>query len=179
MLMQKKTLAACLVLMMAVLASGFQSATEWVKYESAEGRYSVLLPEQPKLMTQEGTTPAGEKVAQYMARVADSNSLYSAAYFDILPGSTYSLDKGRDGMVSAVGGTLLNEQAISLGGFAGRELKVSAKNADIEILIQARLYEIGGRVYVLQHAFQKSSDSPAVTEKTAKFFDSFKVVTGK
>src|SRR5437868_6847801 len=113
---KKKTLAACLILIMAALANGFQSATEWVKYDSKEGHYSVLFPEQPKLTSQEGTSPTGEKVAQYMAGVSDSNSLYSVGYFDILPNKTYSLDKGRDGMISAVNGTLVSEDAISLGG---------------------------------------------------------------
>jgi hypothetical protein len=176
---KKKTLAACLVLMMAALANGFQSATEWVKYDSKEGRYSVLVPGKPELTSQEGTVPTGEKVVQYMAKVADSNGLYLVGYFDVLPGNTYSLDKGRDGMVSAVNGTLLSEDAISLGGYAGRELKVAAKNSDYELVVRVRLYEIGGRVYILQHAFLKAADTPALAEKTTKFFDSFKVVTGK
>jgi len=177
--MQKKSLAACLVLMMFGLANGFQSAAEWVKYDSKEGRYSVLIPEKPELTSQEGTVPTGEKVTQYMAKVADSNSLYSVGYFDLLPNKTYSLDKGRDGMVSAVNGTLVSEDAISLGGYAGRELKVTAKNSDYEIVIRVRLFEIGGRVYILQHAFLKAADSPALAEKTTKFFDSFKVTTSK
>ena len=42
-----------------------------------------------------------------------------------------------------------------------------------------RFYIVGGRVYVLTHVFQKSSGSPTMAEKTAKFFDSFKVVMGK
>lgn len=173
----KKILVACLVLLIAAVANGFQTAAEWVRYDSAEGRYSVLLPERPKLATQEGTTPNGQKVAQYRAGASDSSSLYSVAYFDVLPDSTYSLDKGRDGMVNAINGTLLSEQDISLGGHPGRELKVAAKNSDYEFFIRARLYEIGGRVYVLQHAFLKSSDTPAIAEKSAKFFDSFKVTS--
>jgi hypothetical protein len=177
--MLKKTLAIFLVLTVAALVNGFQSSAEWVRYDSAQGRYSVLLPQQPKLASQEGTAPSGAKMTQYRATVADSNSMYSVAYFDLLPDTAYSLDKGRDGMVNAVQGTLLSEEVISLEGHPGRELKVLAKNSDYELLIRARLYEIGGRVYILQHAFLKSSDSPTVAEKTAKYFDSFKVTTSK
>ena len=177
--MQKKILAACLVFLMLGLANGFQSAAEWVKYDSKEGRYSVLMPEQPKLASQEATSATGDKLTQYRASAADSNSLYFVGYFDLLPNNTYSLDKGRDGMVNAINGKLISEEAISLSGYAGRELKVSATDGVNEFLVRARLYEIGGRVYILQHAFLKSVDSPTLAVKTTKFFDSFKVVTGK
>jgi hypothetical protein len=177
--MQKKISALCLIFLMFGLASGFQTAAEWVKYDSTEGRYSVLMPQQPKLASQEATSATGDKLTQYRASAADSNSLYSVGYFDLLPNNTYSLDKGRDGMVNAINGKLLSEEAISLGGYAGRELKVSATDGEKEFLVRARLYEINGRVYVLQHAFLKAADSPAIAAKSTKFFDSFKVVTSK
>jgi hypothetical protein len=177
--MQKKISALCLIFLMLGLASGFQTAAQWVKYDSTEGRYSVLLPQQPELATQEATSATGDKLAQYRAGSADSDSLYSVAYFDLLPNNTYSLDKGRDGMVNAINGTLISEEAISLGGYAGRELKVAAKDGANEFLIRARLFLVEGRVYVLQHAFLKATDSPAIAAKSTKFFDSFKVVTGK
>jgi hypothetical protein len=177
--MRKKTLAACLLLTVATLANALQSAAEWVRYDSAEGRYSVLLPKLPTLASQEGTTPTGDKLTQYRAGASDPDSLYSVGYFDLLPNTTYSLDNGRDGMVKAIDGTLLGEEAISLGGHPGRQLKLSFKKSDYEGLVQARLYEIGGRVYILQHAFLKSSDTPSQAQKTNKFFDSFKVTTGK
>lgn len=177
--MQKKILAACLVLTVAALADGFQSTAQWVKYTSVEGRYSILLPQEPKLSTQEGTASTGEKLMNYGAQSSDSDGLYGVNYFDGLPGMTFSLDKARDGMVSAVKGTLLNEDTISLGGYPGRELKITAKNGELEILISARIYSVGGRSYVLQHAFLKASDSPIMVEKTTKFFDSFKVTESK
>lgn len=173
--MSKKTLAACLLLTLATLANGFQNSGEWIKYDSAGGRYSVLLPQQPKLESQESTAATGAKLTQYMAKAADSNGLYMVGYFDMLPDTVYSLDKGRDGMLTAVKGTLLSEEAISLGGNAGRELKILVKTPEYELMMRARLYEIGGRVYILQHAFLKSDDSLIVAEKTKRFFDSFKV----
>jgi len=106
--MQKKISAICLIFLMIGLASGFQTAPQWVKYDSTEGRYSVLLPQQPNLASQEATSATGDKLTQYRAGSADSNSLYSVAYFDLLPNNTYSLDKGRDGMVSTINGTLIS-----------------------------------------------------------------------
>jgi hypothetical protein len=174
--MQKKILAAFLVMMVAaVFANGFQISAEWVRYTSNEGRYSALMPQQPKLSSQEAAAPGGEKFTQYMAQVADSDSLYIVGYFDYAPSMVFSLDKARDGMVAAVQGTLLKEEAISLGGHSGREFKVSAKNGNFDLFVRVRIYEIGRRIYVIQHMFEKSSDSPAVAEKTNRFFDSFKV----
>jgi hypothetical protein len=177
--MMKKTLAAILVLMIATLASGFEPAADWVRYTSAEGRYSVLVPQQPSLKSQEATASTGEKFTQYMAQTSDADSYYMLSYFDYTPDMAFSLDKGRDGMVSAVKGTLLSEQAISLGGQPGRELKVSTANQGVELLIRARFYNIGTRVYVLQHMFTKASDTAALAEKTTRFFDSFKVTPVK
>ena len=177
--MQTKILAAFLVLTVAALANGFQSSTEWVKYTSEEGRYSVLVPQQPKLSSQEVPAPDGTKFTQYMAQTSDADSFYIVGYFDYTPAMVFSLDKARDGMLSAVQGTLLKEDAISLGGSSGKELKISSKSDGFDLLLRIRFYEIGRRIYVLQHIFQKSSDSQALAEKTARFFDSFKVTAVK
>lgn len=173
--MPKKTLAACLVLLLATLASGFAHAAEWVKYTSAEGRYSVLMPQQPSLKSQEATAATGETFTQYMAQTSDADSYYMLSYFDYTTNMAFSLDKGRDGMVTAVNGTLLSEQAITLGGQPGRDIKVSATNSGIALIIRARIYNIGTRVYVLQHMFTKATDTTANAAKTTKFFDSFKL----
>jgi hypothetical protein len=177
--MLKKTLAACLVLLMATLANGLQPAADWVKYTSAEGRYSVLVPQQPTLNSQEATASTGETFTQYMAQTSDADSYYMLSYFDYTPGMAFSLDKGRDGMVTAVKGTILSEQPITLGGHPGRDLKVSATSQNIPLIIRARLYNIGTRVYIIQHMFTKASDTAAVAARTARFFDSFKLTPGK
>ena len=175
--MHKNTFAAVLVLLLATIANGSQSK-DWVRYESVEGRFAVLMPDQPEVNTQEGKTPTGATLIQHQAKSKDSDSIYSLGYFDLEANSTYSLDKGRDGMVTAVKGTLISEQAINLGANGGREFTVSTKSGDYDLLIRARLYEVSGRVYVLQHAFLKVADSLTMSEKTTKFFDSFKVTVG-
>jgi hypothetical protein len=158
-------------------AFGLQGSSEWVKYDSSEGRYSVLLPRQPKIATQEAATAEGEKFSQYTASSSDASAVFLVGYFDYVPGTTFSLDKARDGMVQAVKGTLVSEGPISLSGSPGRELKVSATGADgVEYLVQARFYDMGKRVYVLQFIIAKAADDSASATKAAKYFDSFKVV---
>lgn len=173
--MKTKILAVFLVLTMTALASAFQTSPEWVKYTSEAGRYSMLVPQQPQLSTQEVPAPNGTKFTQYMAQASDKDSFFLIGYFDYTADMVFSLDKARDGMLEATKGTLLKEEAISLGGNSGKELKVSTRNEGFDLLLRIRFYEIGRRIYVLQHIFQKSADTPAVAEKTARFFDSFKV----
>lgn len=172
--MRKYFAAILLLLMSASLALSIQKPDEWIKYTSPEGRYSVLLPAQPKVGTQESATADGEKFTQYKAAVSDGNVVYLIGYFDHIPGTTFSLDKARDGMVGAIKGTLLSESAVSLGGSPGRDLRVSAKGSDgTEFLVRARFYDVDKRVYVLQFIIPKVEDDSASAEKTARFFDSF------
>lgn len=177
--MKTKFLAALLMLVIATFARGFQSAAEWVRHTSVEGRYNVLLPQQPKLSTQEAAAPGGGKFTQYMAQANDSDGLFWVGYFDYGTDMNFSLDKARDGALANVKGTLVKEETISLGGHSGRDLKVSAKHQEIDLTLRARIYDFGGRVYILQHLFKKLSDTPATAEKTSKFFNSFKVTMAR
>lgn len=172
----KKIAGVLLLLISTGPGFAFQNSSEWIRYNSPEGRYSVLLPSQPKVGTQESATADGTKFTQYKAMVIEGDSVLLVGYFDHVPGTAFSLDQGRDGMVEAVKGVLLSESAISLGGKPGRDLKVVAKSKEgIEFLLRARFYDIDKRVYVLQLIFPKSEDDNAVAAKCAKFFDSFQV----
>lgn len=156
---------------------GFQDSSEWIKYDSSEGRYSVLLPSQPKLSTQEASAASGEKFPQYIASASDAKAVFLTGYFDHIPGATFSLDKARDGMVQSVKGTLISDASIALAGNPGREFKFSATGTDgVEYLVQARFYDVDQRVYLLQFIIAKSEDDKAAAEKAAKYFDSFKVI---
>ncbi|HEV2021196.1 MAG TPA: hypothetical protein VGQ94_01570 [Terriglobales bacterium] len=177
-----KAKATALVLMTAVLAFGApqqqQQKTDWVKYVSAEGRYSVLFPNQPEVSTQETTASTNEKVTQHLAASSDQGTAYLIGYFD-KTGMTFSFDKARDGMISKIKGTLLAEKEISLGGYPGREVKVAATGSDdAEYIALARYYVVGDRIYVVEVVFPKASER-ATTEKVAKFFDSFTFVKPK
>lgn len=172
-----KTIAvAMLFLISAEPGFACQNSSDWIRYKSAEGRYSVLLPVQPAISTQERSTAAGEKVTQYKATASDGKATFLIAYFDHVPGTTFSFEKARDGMVAKINGTLLSESAIKLEGHRGRELKISVIGPDgTELLDRARLYDVHKRVYVLQVITVKSEDDSASAEKADRYFDSFQV----
>jgi hypothetical protein len=187
--MRKYFGAILLLLMSASFALSFQNPAEWITYTSPEGRYIVSLPAQPTLSTQEATTADGEKFPQYLASVVGAGDVgFLVGYFDKVPGTVFSADAARDGMVNKINGTLISENAISLGGYPGRELKVSTKPAPeppaagekpaetVEYIVRARFYEADKRVYVLQMIFPKSLENDALAAKATKYFDSFQVV---
>jgi hypothetical protein len=153
-----------------------QADSSALRYTSPEGRYTVLLPSQPNLSSQQVSAPDGTPMTQYMAMAASNTGMMMIAYFDYPGDVVFSLDKGRDGMVNAIKGTLLDEHSMSLGGAPGRQIKVAAKTEQgMEFIDRARFYDVKPRVFVLQCITPKSLDSAAIAEKCEQFFDSFRV----
>ncbi|HKE59846.1 MAG TPA: hypothetical protein VKB46_24210 [Pyrinomonadaceae bacterium] len=146
----------------------------WFKYSSAEGRYMVLMPEAPKLSSQETTGGDGSKLTQFLASLTKPNSVYIAAYFDRAATSTFSLDKARDGMLEKVNGTLVSQNPISIGGYSGLEFRAFARTAaGDEFVVRARVFDVDSRVYVLQYIVSRAAESPAAVKEGEKFLNSF------
>ena len=174
--MQKIT-TTLLMVIGGALALAAQDSAQSINYTSPTGRYSVLLPSQPKLTTQEIPTSSGNKVSQYLAAVGDSSVTYMVAYFDYSAANTFSFDKGRDGMLANVKGTLLNEKSVSLGGYPGREVNIAANaSAGVAYIVHARFYDVNKRIYLIQFIIPKSDDTSEAEAKATRFFDSFNVV---
>jgi hypothetical protein len=174
--MQKITTALLMVIGGAI-AFAAEDSTQWINYTSPTGHYSVLLPAEPKLMDQEGTSATGEKIPQYIAVAEDSTATYMLAYFDYSKSTqSFSFDKARDGMLANVKGTLVSEKPISLGRYPGREVKISGKYDDgTEFISRCRVFDVDKRIYMVQFIFKKADDNSDAAAKATKFFDSFKV----
>lgn len=156
-----------------------QTPTQWIKYTSPAGRYSVLFPCQPKLSSDDS------KFVIYSADCHHdpTHSLYYVDYFDIGPDMTYSLDKGVSAEIAAVKGTLVAKKTISLDGYPGLEVKFSAEViSGIDIVTLARHYQVGRRVYTIKIKVTKFSETFGESETSlsgemaTKFFDSFQLV---
>ena len=179
--MRKYFAAVLLLLVSASLVLSIQKSGEWIKYTSPEGRYSVSLPAQPKLTMQEATAADGQKFPQYLASVIEPGDVaFTIGYFDSVPGTIFSAQAARDGIVKRINGTLISESAISLSGYPGREFKIlmkpaRARPADATYVVRARLYEADKRVYLLQFIFPQSLESDALAAKAVKYFDSFQL----
>jgi len=155
---------------------GVAAQGDWIKYQSPEGRFSVSVPKEPKLSTQDTTAKTGEKLPQYLASTIDGNGVFMVGYFDYKTDMTFSLEQARDGMVQSMNATVVTDELISLGGAPGRGLKVIAKSSDgVEFIDRAQFYDVNRRVFVLQCIFPKDEEGPAIVAKCEKFADSFKV----
>jgi hypothetical protein len=163
-----------LLLVISVAAFGYQAASQWTKYTSPEGGYSVLLPGEPQLKSQEETAPDGGKIQQHLAFASDSAGAgYMVAYFETGDRS-FSFDKARDGALSRVNGTLISERDIKLREYPGREVKFFGAASGVDFFFVVRFYRLETRVFVIQFIVPKSAGQD-VPDKAIKFFDSFQV----
>jgi hypothetical protein len=164
-----------LVLISTGIGSGFQGSGRWFKYNSPKGRYSILVPGEPRLSRQEILTSNGKKVTQYRATAAEANFAVFVGYYDYASAMTYSLKQARGGIVASLG-TLLSESEISLEGHPGLEMNISAKRPnEPEFLVRVRIYDVDRRVYVLQFIIPRSEDNDISAQKAMKYFDSFRI----
>ncbi len=164
-----------LVLINAGVGSSFQDSGEWIKYNSPKGRYSVLVPGEPRLSTQQMLTSNGKKVTQYRATASEANFAVFVGHYDYASAMTYSLKQARGGIVASLG-TLLNETEISLEGHPGLEMHISAKRpGGTEFLVRVRIYDVDRRVYVLQFIIPRSEDNDISAQKATMYFDSFRI----
>lgn len=174
----KRTFAVLLVLLVSAVVAAAQAGGEGITYTSTEGRYSVSLPQTPTLSTKISTASSGENLLQYRAISMDGNGGFLVAYFDYERDMTFSLNRARDSIVASLHATVLEENQISLGGSAGKQLKFLAKADTGEFVDRARIYDVRRRIYVLQCILPKAADSPEGIDRCEKFFDSFKVQSG-
>jgi hypothetical protein len=178
--MRKTTFAAFLVLISATLAYGIQSNTEWVKFTSPEGRFSLLLPQAPKLEVVADSTD--EKLTHNRFSEFEDGYAFVIEYFDnvtITDPEKY-LDGFREGLVAAIHGTLVRENKISLDGYPGRELELSLDAGNGTIVSgRTRVYAVGSSVYSMSYVWRKDLDSTLASKIGEKYFSSIKISPSK
>jgi hypothetical protein len=145
------------------------------EYTSTEGRFTVRVPGTPQVTRKEipGATV-------FMATVEQPSGRYVVGWMDIQPKPDegeapvwVSLGNARDSAVRSVGGTLLFDHKITLGGkkYPGFDLLIELPGK--EDRTRDRMYLVNGRLYQVIASGRKwwveSSD-------TQKFLDSFRLV---
>ena len=84
--------------------------------------------------------------------------------------------KARDGVVQKLKATLSSESDLTIAGYPGREIKMSAKETDgSEFLIRARIYAVKNRAYFVQFIIGSTDTAPTAIAAATKYFDSFSV----
>ncbi len=143
-------------------------------YHSEEGRFSVLLPDEPERKLQKVDTPIG--TLYFIMYSAGSEQIdFLVGYVDYPPTMFENadiekmLDGARDGAVRNVNGILENEKVLDFHGNPGRELEIKVPE---EATIKTRIILIGTRLYQVMAV----GESKRVLNKNCpQFFGSFKV----
>ena len=116
------------------------------EFVSEDGSFSIMLPGKPEFETQTVDTELGD-INYYSYSIEVGGVGYVASYSDYpeefieASAAEQLLDGARDG--SIVGGTLTNEEIISINGYPGREFTVSFR----EGIFRTRLYLVNNRLY--------------------------------
>jgi hypothetical protein len=178
--MSKTTLATFLILISATLAYGIQAEAEWVKFTSPEGRFSLVLPQAPKLEVV--TDPTNEKLTHNRFSEFEQGYAFVIEYFDniVLADPEKYLDEAREGIVGAIHGTLIRESKISLDGYPGRELELSLTTSNGTIVSgRTRIYAVGTSFYSMSYVWRKDMDATLASKAGEKYFSSIKISPSK
>ena len=172
MITPRKLLAISLLLVSLASTYAVQDQSDWVKFTSPKGLFSVLLPHEPKL--DETSSDAGH------SRFNDFEERYGfvVEYFE---SATYTdpdvyLDGTLDGVIRTVKGTVVSQRKISLNEHPGREVEISITAANgIVVLARTRIYLVGKNLFSLTYLHRKDMDSTRASEIGEKFFLSLKI----
>jgi hypothetical protein len=157
--------------------AGSQREGELNHFQSAEGRFSVLLPGTPK---KQNLSVSGISTTAYT--IDEKDGAYVVVFAD-LPISAHEsaqqtqlrLDGARDGMLRSTSARLTSESPLLLAGkYPGREI-----NADLperKGILRARLYIVGQRLYQILAA---GGSTWAQSSQANQFLDSLAVTVEK
>jgi hypothetical protein len=152
----------------------------WQQFTSAEGAFSVALPNQPEKKVESAEFPIVGKIDFHMFMAMDSENVFVVGYADLsaamkdkpqsfLDGFRKGvMEGGRKGMLESVKGRLISEKDLTLDGHPGKEYLIESSIG----ITTARFFFTGRRFYqALALNVAKNADSPAATA----FFSSFNV----
>lgn len=143
----------------------------WVRFNSAAGRFSVLVPATPQDKAETTQSEHGPFTTHlFIAR--DTRNVYLIGWVDYDPGFNFNrqkeLEANRDNFVKGVNATLINTRSLHIDGFP--VIEFTAETADR--MFKSRVYMVGRRPYQIVIGFPKTD---AEIAPVSRFFNSFKV----
>jgi hypothetical protein len=143
----------------------------WVKFNSDEGRFSVLMPEIPTDKT-ETTESAHGPYTTHLFIVRDDISVYLIGWVDYDPSFNFNrqaeLEANRDNFVKGINAKLITTHATVVDGYSALEFVAETEDR----IFKSRVYMVGRRPYQIVIGSPKGEDD---TVKVNRFFSSFKV----
>lgn len=147
---------------------------KWVVADSA---YEVAFPFKPDVTMQEGDTPDHKKLQTASVMFASGNEVYGYMLIPVPKDTAYDEKKGmdgaRDGALANVGGKIVKEEPVSLGGLKGRRTVAKAAFQGADLLVDLDIAWDAGH-HTLIALFTATSEKAMSATQTA-FLASLKV----
>ncbi|HXL82461.1 MAG TPA: hypothetical protein VN951_16410 [Pyrinomonadaceae bacterium] len=175
-MLKKASITLLIVIACCALAFGFQLPSDWVSFNSPEGRFSVGMPNKPAEDVKEVDSVVG-KLQLHSFTASNAVAYFMVSYGDYPNEPTADrrekvLDGVRDGVVSSLEGGLISETKTTIDGYPGREFLAKKTVDGDELIFNWHIYLVGPRLYQVAAVAKKSdSTSPEIT----KFFNSFRL----
>ncbi|HKP83261.1 MAG TPA: hypothetical protein VJT69_14615 [Pyrinomonadaceae bacterium] len=143
----------------------------WVKFNSDEGRFSVLMPEIPEDKME--TTPSAHgPYTTHLFIVKDTTSVYLIGWVDYDPSFNFNrqaeLEANRDNFVKGINAKLISTHPTVIDGYSALEFTAETDDR----VFKSRVYMVGRRPYQIVIGSPKGQDD---TASATRFFNSFKV----
>lgn len=146
-------------------------------FSSEVGQFTIATPAPFEETQQSVETPVGP-VEIYTYTAETEQSAYVVAFSDYpQPMVEQSepemlLNSSRDGAINNLGGTLVSEEAISIEGYPGRSLVISADTANNEAtIINSRLYLVNNRLYQILVVSPENQEGKKVVQTFLESFE--------
>ena len=177
-----KLLATAVLLFLAYsfappFANGQQKP--WEEFVSAEGGFSVMMPEKPTPNTVSVDTVKGPQESRTFSYSDEDLTDYLVAYAKFRETKTREIDydemfdKIQKGILIAESGTVRSKIALTLDGNPGREIMIEHEDGSVKI---HRFYFVGDYFYQLSVEVKNFSNR---CDKTERFLNSFKLTSKK
>jgi hypothetical protein len=171
-----------ILIVLTLIVSSTVLAQDWTTYENKDFNFSVDLPGEPKMVTQEVPTEVGDltmnmfMVDASTTEESSDNLIYMVIYTkypmnqDEVDESKIEtmLDGSVDGAVANVQGKLVYANKVALNGSPGRAAKIEVQGA----FMYMNMYLKDSALYAVQTICLVENDE---NDDINKFFDSFKL----
>jgi hypothetical protein len=169
-------LAAAVLLVGLNAATSSAEPTAWARYESRQGRFSVLLPAPPVLTTEDVSGSDSRKTFQQTASARDGDAEFAVSYFDVKAGIGLTVESMRDDLIAAMNGARLGQTEETVGGRRALGFSLTYYSGAVEYLAQARAVIVGARAYLVLGQYARARSYLHVADLN-RFMDSFQLRT--
>ena len=154
--------------------SSVPDSSGWVKFTSALGRFTVVMPSTPSDQVATKQSEHGPYTTHVLI-ARDTSSVYLIGWVDYDPSFNFNkqseLVANRDNFVKETKATLLTSSPTTIDGYSAIEFVCETAEKGYK----SRVYMVGRRPYIIVIATPKGQDDSV---QASKFFNSFKVRLG-